>query len=250
MLYTKEELKGIAEVVVRHENLFVMSDEIYEHINFVGRHQSIAQFENVRDRVVTVNGGQLSVEGSDKAFDDTFLADDAKNIVMGEGIGVISGALDGTSVVIGESSAETYTVSGSYTSYLKTAGITIELLQNGEQKYSASYQDDSGSYELTGVLAGTYTLCVSKTNHVTRDYEITVSGDMTQDVKIHPIGDISGDGKITAKDYAMANAHAMKSSLLSGYALKCGDVLKNDGKITTADASRINAAAIKSQPLW
>jgi aspartate aminotransferase len=56
MLYTKEELKGIAEVVARHENLFVMSDEIYEHINFVGKHESIAQFPEVYDRVITVNG--------------------------------------------------------------------------------------------------------------------------------------------------------------------------------------------------
>ena len=56
MLYTKEELKGIAEVVARHENLFVVSDEIYEHINFVGKHQSIAQFPEVKERVITVNG--------------------------------------------------------------------------------------------------------------------------------------------------------------------------------------------------
>ena len=56
MLYTKEELKGIAEVVVKHENLFIMADEIYEHINFVGKHESIAQFPEVKDRVITVNG--------------------------------------------------------------------------------------------------------------------------------------------------------------------------------------------------
>ena len=56
MLYTKEELKGIAEVVARHENLFVMADEIYEHINFVGKHESIAQFPEVKERVITVNG--------------------------------------------------------------------------------------------------------------------------------------------------------------------------------------------------
>lgn len=56
MLYSKEELRGIAQVVARHENLFVMSDEIYEHINFVGRHESIAQFPEVKDRVITVNG--------------------------------------------------------------------------------------------------------------------------------------------------------------------------------------------------
>ncbi|MBR6441178.1 MAG: pyridoxal phosphate-dependent aminotransferase [Bacteroidales bacterium] len=56
MLYTKEELKGIAEVVARHENLFVMADEIYEHINFVGKHESLAQFPEVKDRVITING--------------------------------------------------------------------------------------------------------------------------------------------------------------------------------------------------
>ena len=56
MLYTKEELKGIAEVVAKHENLFVMADEIYEHINFVGKHESIAQFPEVKERVITVNG--------------------------------------------------------------------------------------------------------------------------------------------------------------------------------------------------
>ena len=56
MLYTKEELRGIAEVVARHENLFVMADEIYEYINFVGKHESIAQFAEVKDRVITVNG--------------------------------------------------------------------------------------------------------------------------------------------------------------------------------------------------
>ena len=56
MLYTKEELKGIAEVVARHENVFIIADEIYEHINFVGKHESIAQFPEVRDRVITING--------------------------------------------------------------------------------------------------------------------------------------------------------------------------------------------------
>ena len=56
MLYTKDELKGIAQVVARHENLFVMADEIYEHINFVGKHESIAQFPEVKERVITING--------------------------------------------------------------------------------------------------------------------------------------------------------------------------------------------------
>lgn len=56
MLYSKEELKAIAEVLERHPHVFVMADEIYEHINFEGKHESLAQFENVKDRVITING--------------------------------------------------------------------------------------------------------------------------------------------------------------------------------------------------
>jgi aspartate aminotransferase len=55
-VYTKEELKAIAEVVARHENIFVIADEIYEYINFEGKHESIATFEEIKDRVITVNG--------------------------------------------------------------------------------------------------------------------------------------------------------------------------------------------------
>lgn len=56
MLYSKEELRAMADVVLRHENLFVMADEIYEHINFVGRHESIAQFEDMKERAIVING--------------------------------------------------------------------------------------------------------------------------------------------------------------------------------------------------
>jgi len=52
-LYTKEELKAIADVLAKYPNIIVISDEIYEHINFTGKpHESIAQFENMKDRVV------------------------------------------------------------------------------------------------------------------------------------------------------------------------------------------------------
>lgn len=55
-VYSKEELRGLAEVVVKHEDLYVISDEIYEHINFVGGHECLAQFDFVKDRVVVING--------------------------------------------------------------------------------------------------------------------------------------------------------------------------------------------------
>lgn len=54
--YTKEELKAIADVVAETPNFYVISDEIYEHINFVRKNISFAQFENVYDRTITVNG--------------------------------------------------------------------------------------------------------------------------------------------------------------------------------------------------
>lgn len=55
-VYTKEELRALADVVKENPTIIVMSDEIYEHINFVGHNHSMAQFEDVRDQVVTVNG--------------------------------------------------------------------------------------------------------------------------------------------------------------------------------------------------
>ena len=55
-VYSKDELKGLADVLAKYPDIIIISDEIYEHINYGGAHESIAQFENVRDRVVIVNG--------------------------------------------------------------------------------------------------------------------------------------------------------------------------------------------------
>ncbi len=55
-LYSQAELKSLADVLVKYPNIIVLSDEIYEHINFVGKHESIAQFAEIKDRVVVVNG--------------------------------------------------------------------------------------------------------------------------------------------------------------------------------------------------
>lgn len=55
-VYTYDELQALAKVIARHPSITVISDEIYEHINFTGKHVSIGAFEEVRDRTVTVNG--------------------------------------------------------------------------------------------------------------------------------------------------------------------------------------------------
>lgn len=55
-VYSKEELKSLADVIVKHKELYVISDEIYEHINFCGGHNSFAQFDFIKDRIITING--------------------------------------------------------------------------------------------------------------------------------------------------------------------------------------------------
>ena len=55
-VYNKEELRALANIILKHEDLFVLADEIYEHINYVGHHESIAQFPDMKERTIIVNG--------------------------------------------------------------------------------------------------------------------------------------------------------------------------------------------------
>ena len=55
-VYSKKELQEISNVLESHKGIFIVSDEIYEHINYKGGHHSIGSFENVKDRTITVNG--------------------------------------------------------------------------------------------------------------------------------------------------------------------------------------------------
>lgn len=55
-IYSKEELKALADVLAKYPNIIIIADEIYEHINYLGKHESIAQFSEINDRVVIING--------------------------------------------------------------------------------------------------------------------------------------------------------------------------------------------------
>lgn len=55
-VYSKEELSALAEVFRKHPEIYIISDEIYEYINFVGTHESIAQFDDIKDRIILING--------------------------------------------------------------------------------------------------------------------------------------------------------------------------------------------------
>ena len=55
-VYNKEELCALANIILKHDDLYVLADEIYEHINYVGHHESIAQFPGMKERTIIVNG--------------------------------------------------------------------------------------------------------------------------------------------------------------------------------------------------
>lgn len=140
---------------------------------------------------------------------------------------------------------EGFTVSGTVTSYL-TGDATVELIQNGETVKTAT----GATYEFKDVAPGTYTLKVSKTNHVTREYEITVEdAAVTQDAKIHPVGDVTGDGAVKMADYLKVLAQSKGVGTLAGYELKCADVT-GDGAVKMADYLKVLAHSKGVTLLW
>ena len=80
-VYSKEELKALADVILRHDDLFVLADEIYEHINYIGKHESIAQFPGMKERSIIVNGVGLSKDATNcKASTPAVPAPSAKRL--------------------------------------------------------------------------------------------------------------------------------------------------------------------------
>ena len=145
------------------------------------------------------------------------------------------------------------TLSGTVTGFGEDGDTTmVELIPKGETKaaHFTMLIGRSARYSFVDVKPGTYTLRVSKDDHVTREYTVTVGGySVTQDAKIHLKGDVNGDGKVNTTDVGRANAHAKKTTLLTGYELACSDI-NGDGRVNTTDVGRMNAHAKKTNLLW
>ena len=148
-------------------------------------------------------------------------------------------------------------LTGSVKSYSVGGGdesvTSIELFTEGEEK--AVYNTLVGgagiqSFEISDVAEGTYTVVVSKDNHVKREYEIIVDPENTVcSFEICLRGDVNGDGKINVMDYTKILKHTKKLEYLEGYQFICADVDFN-GKISVIDYTKILRHVKKTEMLW
>lgn len=123
---------------------------------------------------------------------------------------------------------------------------TVELLDGENVLACLTVPGSNGTYELTDIPFGTYTIRAGKENHAPRTDIINVS-DVTfhHDIWLCLLGDVTGDGRINVADTSMVYAHARETARITDeYILACADVT-GDGKINVADTSKIYAQARK-----
>ena len=146
------------------------------------------------------------------------------------------------------------TLTGKVKSFNSTTDpVTVQLFKSGSSSaaYSTTVKGNSASYTISGVASGTYTMKVSKKNHVTRAYTVTVStGTKTQNAQIHLLGDVNLDGVVSIKDCSRLFKHVNKTQLLTdAYALKCANT-NGDTVVDIKDCSRLFKHVNKTRPLW
>lgn len=172
---------------------------------------------------------------------------------------VTEAAGGGVALTVEYSLAVSSGLHGRVESFLDDSDVTVALFTVGstQPQYTTTVpagEKNGGKYtavyDIPSVAAGTYTMQVSKKNHVTREYTVTVGTEaVTQDMRIHLKGDINGDGRVNTSDVGKANIHAKEVILLTGYQLACADI-NGDGKVNTSDVGKINAHAKGKKLLW
>ena len=191
-----------------------------------------------------------------------YIADDEEldAYVNGEKAYVSAQDGDRTTLTVGYSVPVASGVRGQAVSFLDGSDVTVSLFADGsaQPQYTVTVPagEKSGGkytavYDIPSVAAGTYTVQVSKKNHVTREYTVTVGGDVkTLNVEIWLLGDVNGDGRVNAMDCTRLLMHVNKTQSLSDpYALKCADV-NGDSRLNAMDCTRLLTHVNKTQPLW
>ena len=168
---------------------------------------------------------------------------------------------NGTTVTVEYSLAVSSGLHGQVVSFHDGSDVTFSLFAEGsaEPGYTVTVpggtKDSSGKYtavyDIPSITAGTYTMQVSKKNHVTREYTVSVTtGTKTQNAEIWLHGDVNGDGVVNIKDCSRLLKHVNKTQLLTNtYALKCANT-NGDSAVNIKDCSRLLKHVNKTQPLW
>ena len=189
-----------------------------------------------------------------------YIADDEELDAYVNGEKAYISAQDGdrTTLTVGYSVPVASGVRGQVTSFMNDGDVTVSLFAGSSTtpKYTVSVpggiKDSSGKYiaeyEIPDVAAGTYTMTVSKSKHVTREYTVTVNnGKVTQNAEIWMLGDVNGDGFINMTDASQINRKFNgKTSVfdtgdaeIKAYRLKVANVYFSDDNINTTDAAQI-----------
>ena len=147
-----------------------------------------------------------------------------------------------------------YSVSGTVTSFNDAEGdITLQLFEgeSNAPSYETIVKGNTVNYLFSDVAAGTYTLRVMKENHVTRDYTVVVgSSSLIQNVKIHLLGDVTGDGRLRSNDLTIAYDHVSGEQLITDdYIFRCADIDGN-GRIRSNDVTKMYDHTTGDEPLW
>lgn len=138
-----------------------------------------------------------------------------------------------------------------------TPGVTLSGSVNTAMTLTLTFGEEviqtlsaEGSYIFEALQPGSYTLTAAAVNHVTRTYTLTVTDQpLTQDVKIHLIGDIDGNGKVNIGDVAKLNGHIKNTApLTDSYALACANV--NGGSLNMGDTAALYAHIRGSKKLY
>ena len=191
-----------------------------------------------------------------------YIADDEEldAYVNGEKAYVSAQDGDRTTLTVGYSVPVASGVRGQAVSFLDGSDVTVSLFAAGsaQPKYTVTVPagEKSGGkytavYDIPSVAAGTYTVQVSKKNHVTREYTVTVGGNVkTLNTEIRLLGDVNGDGRVNAMDCTRLFKHVNKTQQLTDpYALKCAET-NGDGRVNAMDCTRLFKHVNKTQLLW
>ena len=191
-----------------------------------------------------------------------YIADDEELDAYVNGEKAYVSAQDGnrTTLTVGYTVPVASGVRGQVTSFMNDGDVTVSLFAAGsaEPQYTVAVPagEKSGGkytavYDIPEVAPGTYTMQVSKKNHVTRAYTVTVSGDAkTQNAEIWLLGDVNGDGRVNAMDYTRLLKHVNETQpLTDAYALKCANV-NRDARVNAMDYTRLLKHVNETQPLW